>query len=281
MTTDGQVSAQDRPGSPPVGPIAATWHTVNAARYNLRDYGGYSVRGGGRLRSGALFRSGQLDAAGAPEAGLLQRLGIGAIVDLRGPAELGEGMSCAFDGFSGKVLFASAEDNLVPHSMEHLVGVQSADEVAAQMTRVYRKLPYSGRFREALTNYFDALEGAGEHAGPATLIHCFAGKDRTGIAVALFHHVAGVHRDDSYADYLATNDMGEERIAHGLPHLSRRSGGRAEEWILREVMKVRAAYLDAMFDAVTTRSGDPLTFLAEATGRTPAQVTAIAERWVD
>jgi len=281
VTTDGQVSAHDRPGAASPGPVACTWHTANAARYNLRDYGGYAVRGGGRLRRGGLYRSGQLDAAGAPEAGLLQRLGVGAIVDLRGPAELGEGVSSAFDGFSGKVLFAQAEDNLVPHSMEHLVGVQSADEVSAQMTRVYRKLPYSLRFREALTNYLDALEGAGAHAGPATLIHCFAGKDRTGIAVALFHHVAGVHRDDSYADYLATNDMGEERIAHGLPHLSRRSGGRAEEWVLREVMKVHAEYLDAMFEAITTRSGDPLTFLAEATGRTPAQVSAVAERWID
>ena len=276
MATDGEKLSENGRPAPP----ACTNFTVNAQRYNLRDYGGYAARDGGRLRTGGLFRSGQLDAAGAPEAGLLQRLGVGAIIDLRGPAELGDGVSPAFDGFAGQVLFAKAPDNLVPHSMEHLIGVQTADEVAAQMTSVYRKLPYSGRFREALTNYLDALDGAHAHAGQGTLIHCFAGKDRTGIAVGLFLHAAGVHHDDIYADYLATNDMGEERIALGLPHLSRRAGGRAEEWVLREVMAVRPDYLDAMFAAVTKRSGDPLTFLAEATGRTPAEVTAIAERWI-
>lgn len=275
MATDDELTEGSRP-APPV----CTNFTVNAQRYNLRDYGGYATRSGGRLRSGALFRSGQLDSAGALEAGLLQRLGVGAIIDLRGPAELGDGVSPAFDGFAGQVLFATAEDNLVPHSMEHLIGVQSVDEVAAQMNRVYRKLPYSGRFREALTNYLDALGGLAVAAGPATLIHCFAGKDRTGIAVGLFHHAAGVHRDDVFADYMATNDMGEERIALGLPNLSRRAGGRAEEWVLREVMAVRAEYLATMFGAVTARSGDPLTYLAEATGRTPAEVTAIAERWL-
>lgn len=276
MASDGEISSENRPV-----PAASTEHTINAARYNLRDYGGYAALGGGRLRTGGLFRSGQLDSAGGPEAGLLQRLGVGAIIDLRGPAELGDGVSPAFEGFGGKVLFAKAPDNLVPHSMEHLIGVQSTDEVAAQMTSVYRKLPYSGRFREALTNYLDALDGVHADAGEGTLIHCFAGKDRTGIAVGLFLHAAGVHPDDIYADYLATNDMGEDRIALGLPHLSRRAGGRAEEWVLREVMAVRPDYLAAMFAAVTKRSGDPLTFLAEATGRTPAEVTAVAERWID
>lgn len=262
-------------------PEASIEHTVNAARYNLRDYGGYAALGGGRLRTGGLFRSGQLDSTGAPEAGLLQRLGLGVIIDLRGSAELGGEVSPAFEGFAGKVLCAKVPDNLVPHSMEHLISVQSADEVAAQMTSVYRKLPYSGHFREALTNYLDALDGSHAHAGQGTLIHCFAGKDRTGIAVGLFLDTAGVHPDDIYADYLATNAMGEERIALGLPQLSHRAGGRAEEWVLREVLAVRPDYLAAMFDAVTKRSGDPLTFLAEATGRTPAQVTAIAERWID
>ena len=274
MTTDDDNSSEIRPA-----PLVCTEHTVNAARYNLRDYGGFATRTGGRLRTGGLFRSGQLDNVGVDEHGLLQRLGIGSIIDLRGPAELGEGGSPAFEGFAGKVLFAKAADNLVPHSMKHLVGVKSPDEVAAQMISVYRRLPFSERFRQALTNYFDALGGVGDDVGPATLIHCFAGKDRTGIAVGLFLHLAGVHEDDIYADYLATNDMGEERIALGLPHLNARAGGEAPEWVLREVMAVRPDYLAAMFKEVAKRSGDPAKFLAAATGRTPAELAAIVERW--
>lgn len=274
MATDGENSSEIRAVAQ-----VCTEHTVNAARYNLRDYGGYATRSGGRLRRGVLLRSGQLDHVGVDEHSLLQRLGVGSIVDLRGPAELGEGGSSAFEGFAGKVLFAKATDNLVPHSMQHLIGVQSTDEVAEQMIRVYRRLPFSERFREALTNYFDALAGVGDDVGPATLIHCFAGKDRTGIAVALFHHLAGVHEDDIYADYLATNDMGEERIALGLPDLDRRADGQAPEWVLREVMAVRPDYLAAMFKEVAKRSGDPATFLATTTGRSPTDLAAIVERW--
>lgn len=274
MTTVGENSSENRSLAE-----ACTEHTVNAAKFNLRDYGGYATRSGGRLRRGGLFRSGQLDHVGLDENSLLRRLGVGAIVDLRGPAELGDGVSQAFEGFTGKVLFAKAADNLVPHSMDHLIAVKSTDEVAAQMISVYRRLPFSKRFGQALTNYFDALAGIGDEAGPATLIHCFAGKDRTGIAVGLFLHLAGVHDDDLYADYLATNDMGEERIALGLPNLNERAGGKAPEWVLREVMAVRPEYLDAMFGEVAKRHGDVATFLSAATGRSPADLAAIVERW--
>ncbi len=118
VTTVGDNSSESRSFASP-----CTGHTINAAKYNLRDYGGYVTGSGGRLRRGGLFRSGQLDHVGRDDHSLLQRLGVGAIVDLRGPAELGEGDSPAFEGFTGKVLFAEAVDNLVPHSMDHLIGV--------------------------------------------------------------------------------------------------------------------------------------------------------------
>ena len=51
----------------------------------------------------------------------------------------------------------------------------------------------------------------------AVLVHCAAGKDRTGILAALTHHVAGVHPDDITADYLLTNDP--ERLARRLPQV--------------------------------------------------------------
>ena len=117
--------------------------------------------------------------------------------------------------------------------------------------------------------------------GSATLIHCFAGKDRTGIAVALFHLLAGVHRDDVFADYLMTNDMGEDRIALGLPHLMRRAEGRAPEWLLREVMAARAEYLEAALDEFAQRNGGPTGYLADVTGHDPAKLAEIAGRLLD
>jgi protein tyrosine/serine phosphatase len=249
-------------------------------RYNLRDYGGYTARGGARLRRGVLFRSGQLDECGLPEQGLLEGLGVSAIVDLRGPAEVPEGSSPAYHGWSGTKLFATSEDHLVPHAMRELAAVTSTEGVVAHMASVYRKLPFSERFRESMRNYVSALDGVGSD-GSATLVHCFAGKDRTGIAVALFHLLAGVHRDDVFADYLMTNAMGEERIALGLPHLARRANGRAPEWLLREVMAARAEYLEAALDEFAQRNGGPTGYLADVTGHDPARLEQIAERLLD
>ena len=57
--------------------------------------------------------------------------------------------------------------------------------------------------RTCFRRYFQALAAA---EGPV-LIHCAAGKDRTGILAALTHHLVGVHADDIVADYLLTNDL--------------------------------------------------------------------------
>ncbi len=249
-------------------------------RYNLRDYGGYPARGGTRLKRGVLLRSGQLDECGLPEAGLLERLGVSAIVDLRGPGEVPENTSPAYEGWTGTKLFATSEDHLVPHAMRELAEVTTTEGVVRHMASVYRKLPFSERFRESIRNYVAALDSVGSD-GSASLVHCFAGKDRTGIAVALFHLLAGVHRDDVFADYLMTNAMGEDRIALGLPHLLRRANGRAPEWLLREVMAARAEYLEAALDEFALRSGGPTGYLADATGHSPAKLAEIAGRLLD
>ena len=70
------------------------------------------------------------------------------------------------------------------------------------MTDTYRRLPFETGHLDLFARYFRAL-GDGEGA---VLIHCAAGKDRTGAAGrADPSSVLGVHRDDMVADYLLTN----------------------------------------------------------------------------
>lgn len=243
----------------------------------LRDYGGYATRSGARLRRGVLFRSGQLDSAGQEESGLLHRLGIGAIIDMRGPAEIGEARSPAYEGFSGEILLASSEGSIMPHATTGLVAITSVEDVGNQMAEVYRRLPYCGRFRESFANYLRALDSADISTRSATLIHCFAGKDRTGLAVALFHLIAGVHPDDVFADYLTTNDMGEDRIELSRPEFERRSGGDAPEWLFRALNAGHADYLAAALRQI----GDVHSYAAETSGYSPRRLIEIGERWLD
>ena len=103
-----------------------------------------------------------------------------------------------------------------------------------------------------LTDYFSAL-ATGEGA---SLVHCAAGKDRTGIAVDLLHHVVGVHPDDAMHDYLLTNHSprNEERIAHGMALMGGKYGAK-DEASLRVLMGVDAEFLEAARASVKERFG--------------------------
>jgi protein tyrosine/serine phosphatase len=238
------------------GPLPA-----DSADFNLRDFGGYRTRSGARLRTGMLYRSGELERAGGDYEALLARLNVGHVVDFRGDAERAADRGPAFKDFAGHVLSASVDDPTVPHALGAMLGAQNTTEVMAHMTEVYRQLPHSARFRQSLALWFDALaEGHG-----ASLIHCFAGKDRTGLAAAFLHLLMGVHRDDVFHDYLLTNAMGAGRVASGVATL-RRQARDLEERILQEMMAVRPEYLAAAIDAVTETSGDPAAYVFEATG---------------
>ena len=85
----------------------------------------------------------------------------------------------------------------------------TAASFRAYMFDYYREAPFNERMVDLYSRYFEILATAEE----PVLIHCAAGKDRTGILAALTHHLAGVHRDDLMADYLATYDATIERLA--------------------------------------------------------------------
>ena len=246
----------------------------NAGRYNLRDYGGYARVGGGRLRRGLLYRSAQFDQALPADAAILARLGIATVIDLRSGVEFGAGLSCAFDGFSGEILAAQSEDGAIPHALGGLMRLNAVADVAGHMIATYRVLPTSGRFTESLALYFGSL--AGRDGG--NLVHCFAGKDRTGLAVALFHQVLGVHADDMFDDYLRTNTMGDERIASGLATLRGQSDIAVSDAVLREAMGVKPDYLVAALETIAAQFGDPAAYLMQAAGVSRGDLERIADR---
>ena len=270
---------------PPPGSLTGEIHgtgradlkTAHARTYNLRDYGGYAVAGGGRLCRGKLLRSAQLDDALPEDAGLLTRLGVETVVDLRGAHEVGRTPPPAYDGFSGKIDFATLPDAIVPHALGNIERTDTPAGVHAQVREVYGNLPGSGRFRESLAQYFATLAS---ETGP-TLIHCFAGKDRTGLAVALFQRVAGVHADDVMSEYLLTNAMGAERIAMGARVLRSQAKTPMPDWRIEAVLGVRAEYLDSALAAIAADHATPMAYVAHVTGYDADRITGIVARWLD
>lgn len=226
-----------------------------AGIHNFRDYGGYAASGG-RLRTGLLFRSGQHGAATQDDLARFGLLGVATIIDLRGDAER-RTMPCLRPrGFSGDVLFAPGEtagSELAPHE-EAGRGISTVAEARAAMTELYRTMPFRPVLVQSLRLYFEALS---TRDGP-TLIHCLAGKDRTGLAVALFHALTGVHHDDMMADYLLTNTAGdpEARVAAAAPSIRDRYGAQLSDAAIGALMGVEAEYLETALAAIAARHGD-------------------------
>lgn len=263
--------------------------------HNFRDYGGYVVAGGGRVRRGVLWRSGQHGAATDDDLAVIDRIGLQVVYDLRSGVERQLAPCRRPAGFTGRLVAIDADTRGLatpaPETSEADTPAPAAPHVAAVSSRrrdaastrealrgSYRNLPFRTSLLAMMRLY---LAGLARDDG-ASLINCMAGKDRTGMAVAMLHSALGVHHDDIMADYLLTNSAGdvEARIAAGGEAI-RATIGELEPDVLRAMMGVEAEYLETAFAAIREQHGTQDAFLEQALGVDPAMRTALRARLVE
>jgi protein-tyrosine phosphatase len=245
--------------------------------HNFRDFGGYPVVGGGRLALRTLYRSAAHDQATDKDLDLVAQCGLTTIVDLRGASERVKAPCRRPPGSAIPVYCAPGDTTTAPHIQ---AASNALDAAAARrnMCERYADIP----FRPMLTNVYQQFVKVVASAAGPTLVYCAAGKDRTGVLVALLQSALGVHRDDVFEDYLLTNSAGDtaarvETLRHGL---ERRLGATLSEDAVRVITCVEPVFLETAFAAIAARHGNLLTYLREVLGLTPAIREALAERLV-
>ena len=168
-------------------PVAPDRHKIVAGTYNLRDTGGYEA-GAGQTRWGKLFRSDALHKLTDDSRGILTSLGVSLVIDLRDDSELLSAPS-RLDGTDITIVHTP-----IYTSTPHLGSL-------AEVT-------LAGLYRVMVTEYGGNLARAvgliARSGSTPVLVHCTAGKDRTGLVIALALLAAGVDRDQVIADYAAT-----------------------------------------------------------------------------
>jgi len=231
---------------------------------NFRDFGDYAA-GMGRLKRGVLFRAAHQAEATDADLETLAALGIVTLVDLRRPNERQHSPSRRWTGFAAQVIDNDLGVSSTDPWLEFMMSAELTEaSVQSYMDAYYRRLPFKERHIDLFRRFFLALA---EAKGPA-LIHCAAGKDRTGVLAALTHHIAGVSDDDVIDDYLLTNDPGRfERRGSGFQdYVEAHTGRRPSEAAIRAAMGVEARYLAAAFEVIKAEHGSLDGYLEQAVG---------------
>jgi protein-tyrosine phosphatase len=179
------------------------WLALDGA-VNVRDVGGLPLSGGGATRPGVLMRADNLQGLSARDVAELEARGIRLVVDLRTASEIeleGPGP------LVGRVEIRHR--SLLPEAGVRTDALIGADLDESTMVRLYLRY-----LRDRPDSIVAALEDVAQGDGLA-IVHCAAGKDRTGIVVALALSAVGVERHAVVADYAATG----ERIGAVLDRL--------------------------------------------------------------
>ena len=218
---------------------------------NFRDYGGHSVRGGGRVRRGRLYRSAHPAEASPADLSTLRAIGLSAVVDLRGKSEREQRPSPWRTDFPARVFVVEEETGGLLGRLLVDAAAKPGDFDAARLMRQgYAMMPFRRRLKHALRNYFEALATA----DGAVLVHCTAGKDRTGLAAALLLSLLDVERGQIIADFMLTDAVAAN--AQIALHAVRTAyGGELTQAQAQELAGVRPEYIEAALDAVLERHG--------------------------
>jgi protein tyrosine/serine phosphatase len=221
---------------------------------NVRDLGGLPTTDGGVIVAGRLLRSENLqDLTGGDVARLVDEIGLTTVVDLRSSGEIATEGPAPLDALPG-----------VRHAhhpvLREYLHVDSEAAVALLVEAIeadrarYPDDQLCGHYLGYLENRPDQVVGAMRAiatAPGAAIVHCAAGKDRTGVVVALALSVAGVGAQDIVADYMATNERLEpliQRLRRSRTYAKDMAGRPASVHAPRaESMRAFLAQLDARY----------------------------------
>jgi protein-tyrosine phosphatase len=166
-----------------------------SATYNFRDIGGYRGLGGRPVRWRRLFRSDALHRLGDADAEAFAALGVRTVIDLRRDFEIEK---------YGRVAERYGLDykNLV---LQHVdwEEVEHPDDVDHERWLADRYLNFAEDGREAIR---DSLRLIADPANAPVIVHCMAGKDRTGTVCGLALSLLGVSDADIADDYALTTE---------------------------------------------------------------------------
>lgn len=244
---------------------------------NFRDFGGWETTDGAKVVRGKLWRSAAFSDASDADIARLNGMNVHFLVDLRRPEERRHEPN-KWPGETTRVFIndEGAEGvALPPHLVALLQSDLSPKSTYDYMMSLYQDIPFDPRLIKLYRDWFTEL---GE--GGSGVIHCAAGKDRTGIGCALTLMALGVDEETVFADYEFTNaavDL-EKRMPKIQARMEERLARKLDPAALRPMLGVEVDYLRNALDAINAKHGSVEAYMRDVLGVGDAERAALRQQ---
>jgi protein-tyrosine phosphatase len=240
-------------------------HLNLAGASNFRDLGGYPASDGRKVRWRQIFRSNHLGHVTEADIRVLRGLGLKSAFDFRGVEERAVAM-CALEEIAVHSL-------PIEPTVQATLRARRANGVPLSPTDALDVMrdSYRNYVRQSTPSYRALFAHLLEDRAPL-VIHCTAGKDRTGFACALILHALGVPDETIAEDYLLTNRFyrRDPAVSSDLP-----------EDVRQVLASVETSFLAAAFDAIGAEYGDLETYLSDGLGLGARERTRLEARYLE
>jgi protein-tyrosine phosphatase len=246
---------------------------------NFRDVGGYGAAGGGTIRRGVLYRSGALGRLTEADVDALNRLGAWTIVDLRHEGErIAAPTHARLSAAAVHSLPMGSGHGAAPVPRPALLTVPdaTAEQAVEAIKTSYRNSIHDYRYR--FLALFDLLLAG--TPGPA-VVHCTAGKDRTGISVAVVLLALGVDREAVIEDYCATSRYLDAAWREHILAAMLDDPGQVNRRVADVMFNAHPDYIGASLAEMDARYGSPEAYLRQVLGFDADKLARLRERYLD
>jgi protein-tyrosine phosphatase len=242
---------------------------------NFRDFGGYRTVDGRQVKWGFLFRSGQLSNLSAQDIDLLDSLDLDLVCDFRRVEEQQSDPSRLPQRRPPRIaslpIIPGSNSRFFEEPDNQVVGREAMFDFMVEINRDFAEdqtATYARMFREIL-DVDDAR----------FLVHCAAGKDRTGFAAALILLALGVPRAVVMQDYMLTSrffdplrEIDRLKKKYAMEHMDTAS--------IMPMLEVHEVYLARALDTIDQNYESVEAYLSEALGVGRDELAELKQRYL-
>jgi protein-tyrosine phosphatase len=231
---------------------------------NFRDIGGYPAGPGRHVAAGKIYRSSELSSLTSSDAAMVAALHLKAVLDLRTVEERQRAPSIW--AVKPADVFESPKQTLAPFTHALLAAPVTEDSVRTGVKSFYRQMPRL--YQEEYAAMFHRI-ARGE---VPLLVHCTAGKDRTGLAMAVLLESLGTPRKLALQDYTLTNQrLALTANAAGTPGVGAKSASvsafsKLPPETARAIWEADPTYLAAALESIDADFGSVEGYVRQGLG---------------